>query len=154
MPTARSGADARGLMQLLPGTGELTARRLGLPWQGGDSLYDADTNLVLGTAYLRQVLDRFDGKAYLAIAAYTAGPAPVQRWREARPALDPDFFIEAIPYKETREYVARVLAFSVVYDWRMNGNAAPLSDRLLGQVVDDPRQRRAFACPTPAPAGT
>jgi soluble lytic murein transglycosylase len=150
MPNARSGADARGLMQLLPGTGALTASRLGLAWQGGESLFDASTNITLGTAYLRQMVDHFSGFPYLAIAAYNAGPAPVERWMAQRPELDPDFFIESIPYKETREYVARVLAFSVVYDWRLNGDAAPLSDRLLGHLVTDAKQRRGFICPTVA----
>jgi soluble lytic murein transglycosylase len=152
MPRARSGADARGLMQLLPGTGELVAKRLGLPWRGGESLYDPATNIRLGTAYMRQMLDRHGGKAYLAIAAYNAGPAPAARWEAARGQLDPDFFIESIPYRETREYVARVLAFSVVYDWRLNGDAAPLSERMRGRLVSDPRQRRAFTCPVRAVA--
>ena len=84
MPRARSGADARGLMQLLPGTGQLVAKRLGIPWRGGESLYDPTTNIRLGTAYMRQMLDRYDGQPYLAIAAYNAGPAPVERWRAAR----------------------------------------------------------------------
>jgi soluble lytic murein transglycosylase len=138
-------------MQLLPGTGALTAQRLGRPWLGGDSLYEPSTNLALGTAYLRQMLDRFGGLPYLAIAAYNAGPSPVERWRTARPGLEPDFFIEAIPYKETREYVARVLGFSVVYDWRLNGTAAPLSERLLGRLAA-PDQRRSFRCPTGIPS--
>ena len=98
----------------------------------------------------RQMLDHFSGFPYLAIAAYNAGPAPVERWMAQRPGLDPDFFIDTMPYKETREYVARVLAFSVVYDWRLNGNAAPLNDRLLGHLVNDPHQRRGFICPTVA----
>lgn len=150
MPKARSAADARGLMQLLPGTGALTAKRLGSTWLGAESLYDPSTNIRLGTAYLRQMLDRFGGLPYLAIAAYNAGPAPVERWRLARASLDPDFFIESIPYKETREYVARVLAFSVVYDWRLNGTAAPLGERMLGRLVNEPKQRRQFTCPTNA----
>jgi soluble lytic murein transglycosylase len=145
MPKARSGADARGLMQLQPGTGLSTAKRLGVPWTGGDSLYDPDTNLQLGTAYLRQMLERYNGQAYLAIAAYNAGPAPVDRWRAARGQLEPDMFIESIPWKETREYVARVLAFSVVYDWRLNGRAAPLGDRMLGRLAGD-GARRGFRC--------
>ena len=150
MPKARSAADARGLMQLLPGTGALTAKRLGLPWQGGESLYDPSTNIRLGTAYMRQMLDRYDGKPYIAIAAYNAGPAPADRWRDARATLEPDFFVETIPYKETRDYVARVLAFSVVYDWRLNGNAAPLSERMLGRLVTEPARRKSFTCPNPA----
>ncbi len=152
MPKARSGADARGLMQILPGTGSLTAKRLGVQWLGPQSLYDPSTNIRLGTAYLRQMLDRFNGLPYLAIAAYNAGPSPVQRWRQARPSLDPDFFIESIPYKETREYVARVLAFSVVYDWKLNGSASPVGERMLGRLVNERGQRRPFTCPTPAVA--
>lgn len=151
MPKARSAADARGLLQLLPGTGALTARRIGMDWRGGESLYEPVTNLTLGTAYLRQMLDRYSGLPYLAIAAYNAGPAPVDRWMQARLQMDPDFFVEAIPYKETREYVARVLAFSVVYDWRLNGKAAALSDRLVGRFDDAAASRRAFVCPVPEP---
>jgi len=151
MPKVTSSADARGLMQMLPGTGEAVARRLGRPWQGGQSLYEPDTSLTLGTAYLRQMLDRYDGLPYLAIAAYNAGPAPVARWLDARKALEPDLWIETIPYKETREYVARVLAFSVIYDWRLNGKALPLSDRLLGRF-DASTARRSFACPAPVTA--
>ena len=152
MPRARSGADARGLMQLLPGTAMLVAKKLGLPWGGGETLYDPATNIRLGTAYMRQMLDRYEGKAYYAIAAYNAGPAPLERWRAARSGLDPDFFVESIPWKETRDYVSRVLAFSVVYDWRLNGTAAPLTERMRGRLVADPKQRRPFACPGPAVA--
>jgi soluble lytic murein transglycosylase len=154
MPNARSGADARGLMQLIPATGAATAQRLGLPWLGSDSLYDPSTNLRLGTAYMRQMLDRFDKLPYMAIAAYNAGPTPIGRWRADRSHLDPDFFIETIPYKETRDYVSRVLAFSVIYDWRLNGTAAPLSARMLGKLVEDPSQRRAFSCAAPPAATT
>src|SRR5690606_28052126 len=71
-PNARSSANARGLMQVVPATGAAEARRLGLPWRGADSLYDAETNIALGTAYLRKVLDRFGGKPYFAIAGYNA----------------------------------------------------------------------------------
>lgn len=151
MPKARSAADARGLLQLLPGTGALTARRIGMDWRGGESLYEPVTNLTLGTAYLRQMLDRYSGLPYLAIAAYNAGPAPVDRWMQSRLQMDPDFFVEAIPYKETRDYVARVLAFSVVYDWRLNGKAAALSDRLVGRFDESAAQRRPFVCPVPDP---
>ena len=152
MSRARSGADARGLMQLVPGTGQLVAKRLGLPWGGGETLYDPATNIRLGTAYMRQMLDRYDGQAYQAIAAYNAGPAPLERWRAARAQLDPDFFVESIPWKETRDYVSRVLAFSVIYDWRLNGKAAPLSERMRGRLVANAKQRRGFMCPAPAVA--
>ena len=150
-PNARSSADARGLMQVLPGTGAEVARKLGLPWGGGQSLYDADTNITLGSAYLRQLMDRYGGKPYQVIAGYNAGPAPLGRWMSQRPAMDADFWIETISYKETREYVARVLGFSTVYDWRLSGNALRLSERMLGRR-DGPRKQ--FACPVPAPAAT
>ena len=148
-PNARSPADARGLMQVLPGTGAGVAAKIGLPWKGGDSLYDADTNIAVGTAYLRQLMDKYGGKPYQVIAGYNAGPAPLGRWISQRPTMDPDFWIETISYKETREYVARVLSFSTLYDWRLNGDAVRLGDRLLG-TSNGPR--KAFACATPEPA--
>lgn len=146
-PKARSSANARGLMQLLPGTGAEVARGLGLPWNGADSLYDPETNIVLGSAYLRQLLDKY-GKPYQTIAAYNAGPAPVARWSSQRPSMDPDFWIETISYKETRDYVARVLAFSTLYDWRLNGDAVRLTDRMNGVAGG---KRIAFSCPLAAP---
>ena len=150
MTQARSGADARGLLQLLPSTGARMARVLGLPWSGGDSLFNPQSNIALGAAYLRQLLDRFGGRPYLAIGAYNAGSAPVERWLAQRPRLDPDFWIETVAYKETRDYIARVLAFSVIYDWRLDGRATPLSQRMLGHSVAA-AQRHRFACPTSTP---
>ncbi len=144
---ARSPANAMGLMQVLPGTGAQVARSIGLSGYGGAaSLYDPDTNIAIGTAYLRQLLDKY-GLPYVTIAAYNAGPTPAARWQGQRPSHDPDFWIETISYKETRDYVARILAFSVIYDWRLNGDALPVSDRMLGKLVDT---RKTFACPTPA----
>ena len=147
-PNARSSADARGLMQVLPATGAGVAARIGMPWRGGDSLYDSDTNIALGTAYLRQLMDQYGGKPYQVIAGYNAGPAPLGRWQSQRPAMDPDFWIETISYRETREYVARVLSFSTIYDWRLNGNALKVTDRMLGNVGG---ARQNFVCPTSAP---
>ena len=143
-PKARSGANAMGLMQVLPGTGAGVAQRLGIPYAGASSLYDSDTNIAIGTAYLREMEDKY-GVPYVAIAAYNAGPAPTARWQSQRPGFDPDIWIETISYKETREYVARVLAFSVIYDWRLNGTALPVTDRMMGRVR---AKRKAFTCPT------
>lgn len=147
MVEARSPANARGLMQLLPSTAEGVARRLGQPWQGPDSLFNPTVNVPLGTAYLAQRIGDNGGLAYRAIAAYNAGQGAVQRWVAARPALPTDYWIETIPFRETREYVPRVLAFSVIYDWRLEGHARPLTDRLEGRPGSD---RRDFACPEPA----
>ncbi|NYZ61505.1 lytic transglycosylase domain-containing protein [Luteimonas deserti] len=142
-PNARSPADARGLMQVMPATGAAVARRLGMTWSGPDSLFDPATNVAIGTAYLREKKDMY-GLPYVAIAAYNAGPTPTGRWLSQRPDMDPDVWIETISYRETREYVARVLAFSVIYDWRMYGKAAPLDARMRG--TSDARTQR-FACP-------
>jgi len=157
MPDARSGADARGLMQLLPSTAALVAKRNGITWTGGDSLFDPVTNIILGTRYLAQMAARFSGAPWLASAAYNAGPGKVDQWLEARGSLQPDIFIATIPYKETREYVARVMSFAVIYDWRQHGNAVTLSQRLtpigqgfnLAAVTDE---RKLVGCPVAAPA--
>ncbi len=142
-PRARSPANAMGLMQVLPSTAAGVAQRNAIPYGGAESLYDPDTNIAIGSAYLRQMEDKY-GVTYVAIAAYNAGPAPVGRWQSQRPGMDPAFWIETISYKETRDYVARVLAFSVLYDWRLNGDAVPVSMRMLGQTG----KRKAFACAT------
>lgn len=146
-PHARSPANAIGLMQILPSTGVGVAKKIGLPWAGAASLYDARTNIALGTAYLRQLLDR-NLEPYQAIASYNAGPAPVNRWIGQRPAHEPAFWIETISYKETRDYVARVLAFSTIYDWRLTGSALPVSQRMRGAHG---AERKAFVCPPARP---
>ena len=154
MSDARSGADARGLMQLLPATAANVAKRNGLSWGGGESLYDPSTNIVLGTRYLSQMAARFNGAPWLASAAYNAGPNKVDQWLSARGTLDPDLFVASIPYKETREYVARVMAFAVIYDWRLNGNALSIGSRMtrIGSTYSLPSSgavRKPVSCPAP-----
>jgi soluble lytic murein transglycosylase len=149
MPGVTSSANARGLLQLLPSTAEAIALKNGLPWQGGNSLYDADTNILLGAGALREASNSYPGKAYQAIGAYNAGPTPVNRWQAARPQLEPAFWIETIPYKETREYIARVLAFSMIYDWRQKQPVVPLGQRLLGDFKT-PGKGPGMHCPAPA----
>lgn len=149
---AHSSADAWGLMQLLPGTAAQLARAIKLRYAGTRDLLDPDTNIALGTRYLGNMAQRYDGSPWLASAAYNAGVDPVGRWLNARDTLEPDFFIETIPYKETREYVSRVLAFSVIYDWRLHGTALPLSSKLprIGQAYSPPAEdasRKAVVCP-------
>jgi soluble lytic murein transglycosylase len=147
-------------MQLLPDTGALVARRNGMAWGGGDTLYDPATNIALGTRYLAHMAERFNGSPWLASAAYNAGPNRVDQWLAARGTLAPDVFIASIPFKETREYVARVMAFSVIYDWRLNGTVTPLTTRLstIGQpyaMAATNAARKAISCPSsalPAPA--
>lgn len=156
MSDARSSADARGLMQLLPATAARVARRNGLSWGGGDTLYDPSVNIELGTRYLTQLAARYNGAPWLTSAAYNAGPNRVDQWLAARGTLAPDLFIATIPFKETREYVARVMAFSLIYDWRLNGTVVPLASRLtaIGQPYGLPNAmtaRRPVDCPASAP---
>jgi len=156
---AHSTADAWGLMQLLPGTAAQLAKANKLRYGGSRDLLDPDTNISLGTRYLGNMAQHYDGSPWLASAAYNAGTDPVGRWIDARDALDPDFFIETIPYKETREYVARVLAFSVIYDWRLHGSALSLSSKLprIGQAYEAPAEdapRKSIVCPTSPAAQT
>jgi soluble lytic murein transglycosylase len=148
---ARSHADARGLMQLLPGTAQRLAKREKVPYRAPSDLYRPAVNIPLGTAYLRDVLARFDGKEWLATGAYNAGPTPVARWLAQRPTLDTDLWIETIPYKETREYVARVMAFSIIYDWRLRNEARSLAQR-LGMTPATPVVMRQVVCAAPATA--
>lgn len=154
---AKSGADAWGLMQLLPGTAKELAKVEKVSFSGAADLFDPDLNIRLGTRYLGNMALQYDGSPLLATAAYNAGADPVGRWINARDTLEPDFFIETIPYKETREYVARVLAFSVIYDWRMHGSAQALASRLprIGQAYSPPGAdavRKPVVCPAIAPA--
>jgi soluble lytic murein transglycosylase len=156
MTDARSHADAYGLMQLLPGVAKPLAKAEGLPYAHPRDLFQPTLNVQLGTRHLGRMAGRYDGSPWLASAAYNAGETPVGRWLDARGTLEPDFFIETIPYKETREYVARVLAFSVIYDWRLNGKARALSARLpkIGQAapaIDADAPRKPVVCPAAAP---
>jgi len=107
-PAARSVADARGLMQLLPSTAQRVAAAAGLPLSDAD-LYDPETNVSLGTSYLSGLLARYEGDPVKAIAAYNGGEAAVDRWTSRAAGLEPDEFVETIGYRETRDYVKRVL---------------------------------------------
>ncbi len=168
-PDAHSGADARGLMQLLPSTAARVARRNDLPYEGPASLYDPAINIPLGTRYLAHLGLRFNGSPWLTSAAYNAGPGNAQRWLDSRGDLDPEAFILAIPFNETRDYVTRVMSFATIYGWRLHGAPVPMSSRLpaigtpYDPAVDPPRKQvvcRAeapaapTATPSPAPAGS
>ncbi len=117
---ARSAANARGLLQLLPETARLTARKFNLPAPRADDLYNPVVNVPLGAVYLKSLIDSFDGQVVLALAAYNAGPGAAKRWQPAQ-ALDSDIWIENIPYNETRSYVQRILWHSLVFHWLRNG---------------------------------
>ncbi|MDE2576159.1 MAG: transglycosylase SLT domain-containing protein, partial [Rhodospirillales bacterium] len=119
--TTVSPSGARGLMQLMPGTAASVAHQLAIPVSVSALVVDPDVNLRLGTAYLAQMLDRFQGCVPLAVAAYNAGPNRVDQWLAAigdpRQPGGPDMidWIEQIPFGETRNYVQRVIENQVVY---------------------------------------
>lgn len=119
--TARSHVGATGLMQVMPATGKEVAGRLGLPFSR-ERLDDPEYNVRLGTTYLAQVLDMFDGTEELALAGYNGGPYRMKRlWREAQEQggsgdrAEMDYFIESLPVPESREYAKRVLLFAGNY---------------------------------------
>jgi len=108
---AVSSAGARGLMQVMLRTGRAVSRNLtGKKNLPKGALHDAETSLKLGTAYLRQLLNRFDGKVERALAAYNAGPSRVARWTAAHPGMSPEEFVDSIPFVETRGYVMIILS--------------------------------------------
>jgi soluble lytic murein transglycosylase len=115
----QSRAGARGLMQLLPGTAREVAGRLGVPY-AADRLDDAHYNATLGSTYLGSLMTRYNGSYVLSVAAYNAGAGNVNKWLAAngdpRGGVDVLQWIEAIPFKETRDYVQRVLENAVVYE--------------------------------------
>lgn len=114
-PDALSVAGARGLMQLLPSTGRVLARRLGNRRLRPHDLNDPAQNLRLGSLYLKNMIGRFGGRVERALAAYNAGPTRVVRWTSARRDMPAEEFIESIPFVETRNYVMNVLAHRAQY---------------------------------------
>lgn len=130
-PDATSRVGALGLMQMMPQTGRQVAKRLSVEPPSRDGLLDVDTNLKFGSAYLRTMLDQYNGNLVLAAAAYNAGPRRVADWLERNADLPPTVWIEAISFHETREYVKSILAFAAVFNWRLNGESGRLSEYLL-----------------------
>jgi soluble lytic murein transglycosylase len=115
-PEIVSYAGAIGLLQIMPRTGRLIAHRLGLTDFRTDDLLDPATNIELAAWYLRSLLDRFEGRLPLAIAAYNGGPHNVRRWMEEHgPELPLDAFLERIPFDQTFRYVRRVLSHYAAY---------------------------------------
>ncbi len=100
---ARSPAGARGLMQLMPKTAKTIERRV-----SRRELYDAKTNIRLGVKFFKQVMDKYSGEVELALAAYNAGPDRVDDWLRRYPTKNRMLFVDLIPFKETREYVAYI----------------------------------------------
>jgi peptidoglycan lytic transglycosylase len=114
-PVVISRAHAFGLMQLVPATGGMLARKEGIVPFNSSMLFDPRVNLKLGTTYLRAQLDRWNGSLEQTLAAYNAGPGRVQQWTANAHFREPAEFVESIPFTETREYVQSVLRNAAVY---------------------------------------
>ncbi len=143
---ARSGVGASGLMQVMPATARWTAKKIGLPFTP-NMITDRDTNLTIGTSYLKLVLDDLGGSQAMAAAAYNAGPNRPRRWREG-PVLEAAAWVENIPFGETRDYVKKVLSNATLYAASLSeSDRIPSLKARLGQFIG-PRPAN-----TPVPDG-
>jgi soluble lytic murein transglycosylase len=152
-PTARSGANAIGLMQLLAPTGRQYARSLRIRRFSPAMLTRADTNLKLGVAYFSDLVKRFGGD-HLALASYNAGEHRVIRWMAERQGLglSREEFIDDIPFPETQNYVKRILGTAEDYR-RLYGSEALSADEVdatpavARQAVAEPKKASAAKAP-------
>ncbi len=131
-PAVVSHADARGLMQVLPGTGQMMARKLGIPFDAGDLTRDAALNARLGAAYLAELRDEFGPSLALVAAGYNAGPGRPRQWIERlgdprNGAVDILRWVESVPFAETRNYIMRVAESLVVYRALLEGSPQPIA---------------------------
>jgi len=128
---ARSSAGAAGLMQLMPATAKYVAAKVGLRGYQQKNVTEVNTNVALGTGYLKMVLDQL-GSPVLASAAYNAGPGRARRWRDVKP-LEGAIYAETIPFSETRDYVKKVMANAVFYA-ALDKRSTPLKG-LMGTIA-------------------
>ena len=140
-PAVISPAGARGLMQVMPGTAQLVAEQLSLPYEAGRLLSDPAYNATLGSAYLAGLIEEFGPALTLVAAGYNAGPGRPRTWigtlgDPRAEGADPVAWIEAVPFAETRNYIMRVAESLVIYRARLAGEAGPvvLSDLLTGRA--------------------
>lgn len=125
-PAIVSPAGAIGLMQVMPATGRQLARASGIRGFTTETLENAEINVLLGTSFLAEMLERYDGDVPLFLSAYNAGPTRANRWRRFPEAGDPPRFTERIPFAETRGYVKNVTRNRALYRWLYGGgDAAP-----------------------------
>ena len=129
---ARSGVGASGLMQVMPATARETARRIGLTGFTADMITDRDTNIAIGTGYLKMVLDDVGGSMAMAAAAYNAGPGRPRTWRgqSGSPTVDAAMWAESVPFTETRDYVKKVLSNTTNYAAILTGQPQSLKARM------------------------
>ena len=146
-PTVISRAHAFGLMQLVPATGGMLARKEGIVPFNSTMLFDPRVNLKLGTTYLRAQLDRWNGSLEQTLAAYNAGPGRVQQWTANTHFREPAEFVESIPFTETREYVQSVLRNAAVYRQLYEARTPPPQPQnaLTSTHVSAPAPKRPVA---------
>lgn len=130
-PAARSSADARGLMQVLPGTAKLMAQKLGKPFDAAKLISDPAYNVTMGSAYLAEMAEEFGPSIALIASGYNAGPGRPRRWMAEfgdprRSDVDVVDWIETIPFAETRTYVMRVAEGVVIYRAKLKGAVGPV----------------------------
>jgi soluble lytic murein transglycosylase len=126
---ARSGVGASGLMQVMPATARWTAKKIGLTNFTADQINDRETNIAIGTGYLKLVLDDFAGSMPLAAAAYNAGPGRPRAWRNGA-VVETAIWAENVPFAETRDYVKKVLSNTTNYAAILTGQPQSLKNRL------------------------
>ena len=125
-PSIVSPAGAIGLMQVMPATGRQLARASGVRDFTTETLENAEVNVHLGTRFLAELFERYDGDVQLFLSAYNAGPTRANRWRRMPEAADPERFTERIPFAETRGYVKNVTRNRALYRWLYgSGDASP-----------------------------
>lgn len=133
---ARSPRGALGLMQLLPSTARLVANQIRTPYRPGKDLLVPEKNIKLGSAFLKSMRRQLYDSPVLATAAYNAGPGKVRSWLPKDHEVPADIWIETIPYDETRDYVERVMAYSVVYGWQLTGEVKSMKP-FMKPVIDN-----------------
>lgn len=131
-PAAISPANAFGLMQLLPSVGRSMAREEGIHHFNEVELLNPETNIRLGSRYLKQMLDKFDGQAPYAFAAYNAGDSRVTDWQSIGKYHGMDEFVESIPFTETRDYVQAILRNESIYR-ELHGRTPPAQSSIVAQ---------------------
>ena len=129
MHFAKSNVGAAGLMQIMPATAKWAAQRMGMVDYSPSLIHDLNTNIDIGTYYMRHTLDLMGGQAVMATAAYNAGPSRAKRWQAAVP-LEAAIYMETIPFSETRGYVQKVMANAHVYAPRLGAPVQSLKARL------------------------
>lgn len=126
---ARSSVGASGLMQLMPATARWVAKKIGLDDFHPGRVNDTEVNILLGTSYMRMVMENLDNHPVLASAAYNAGPGRARRWRGEQ-AMEGAIYAETIPFSETRDYVKKVMSNAIYYSALFNGRPDSLKTRL------------------------